>query len=53
MASSHASKKRDIAAEYNLPIPQDMLLPAAITFLGVVILGVFTISKLTGANTRY
>ncbi|KAL9539685.1 hypothetical protein MBANPS3_010121 [Mucor bainieri] len=54
LSSSHASKKRDIAAEYNLPIPQDMLLPAAITFLGVVILGVFTISKLTGgSNTRY
>ena len=52
--SSSAMKKRDIAAEYNLPIPQDMLLPAAITFLGVVILGVFTISKLTGSsNTRY
>ncbi|KAI8085755.1 uncharacterized protein B0P05DRAFT_466228 [Gilbertella persicaria] len=49
-----ASKKRDILAEYNLPIPQDMLLPAAITFLGVVILGVFTISKLTSSsNSRY
>ena len=54
LPSSNVSKKRDIAAEYNLPIPQDMLLPAAITFLGVVILGVFTISKLTGgSNTRY
>lgn len=52
--TSSTVKKRDIAAEYNLPIPQDMLLPAAITFLGVVILGVFTISKLTGSsNTRY
>lgn len=43
--------KRDISTEYNLPIPQDLLLPAAITFLGVVILGVFTISKLT-SNSR-
>ncbi|KAI7893832.1 uncharacterized protein EV154DRAFT_500200, partial [Mucor mucedo] len=49
-----ANVKRDISAEYNLPIPQDMLLPAAITFLGVVILGVFTISKLTSSsNARY
>lgn len=47
-----ASRKRDIAAEYNLPIPQEMLLPAAITFLGVVILGVFTITKLTGSSDR-
>jgi hypothetical protein len=46
-------KKRDISSEYNLPIPQEMLLPAAITFLGVVILGVFTISKLTSNNSRY
>ncbi|KAI8886025.1 CBS-domain-containing protein [Backusella circina FSU 941] len=44
---------RDISNEYNLPIPQEMLLPAAITFLGVVILGVFTISKLTSNNSRY
>ncbi|KAI7902520.1 uncharacterized protein BX663DRAFT_511322 [Cokeromyces recurvatus] len=48
------TKKRDLSKEYNLPIPQDMLLPAAITFLGVVILGVFTISKLTNSsNSRY
>lgn len=48
-------QRRDVAAEYNLPIPQDLLLPAAITFLGVVILGVFTISKLTSnnSNSRY
>lgn len=44
-------KKGDISTEYNLPIPQDMLLPAAITFLGVVILGVFTISKLTSSSS--
>lgn len=49
-----ANVKRDISAVYNLPIPQDMLLPAAITFLGVVILGVFTISKLTSnSSARY
>ncbi|KAI9473622.1 MAG: hypothetical protein EXX96DRAFT_488178 [Benjaminiella poitrasii] len=49
-----SSRKRDVSEEYNLPIPQDMLLPAAITFLGVVILGVFTISKLTSnSNSRY
>ncbi|KAI8368897.1 hypothetical protein EDC96DRAFT_504700 [Choanephora cucurbitarum] len=49
-----SSKKRDIAEDFNLPIPQDMLLPAAITFLGVVILSVFTISKLTSSsNSRY
>lgn len=45
--------KRDVAAEYNLPIPQEMLLPAAITFLGVVILGVFTVTKLTSSDRRY
>lgn len=51
---SGPSKKRDISAEYNLPIPQDLLLPAAITFLGVAILGIFTISKLTSStNSRY
>lgn len=49
-SSTNGKVKRDISAEYNLPIPQDMLLPAAITFLGVVILGVFTISKLTGSS---
>ncbi|CDS14267.1 hypothetical protein LRAMOSA06437 [Lichtheimia ramosa] len=43
--------KRDAATDLNLPIPQEMLLPAAITFLGVVILGVFTISKLTGSSS--
>lgn len=43
--------KRDAAADLNLPIPQEMLLPAAITFLGVVILGVFTITKLTGSSS--
>lgn len=49
-----SSKKRDLSEDFNLPIPQDMLLPAAITFLGVVILSVFTISKLTGSsNSRY
>lgn len=46
----HAGK-RDVSAEYNLPIPQDLLLPAAITFLGVAILGIFTFSKMT--TTRY
>jgi hypothetical protein len=49
--SNNGKVKRDISAEYNLPVPQDMLLPAAITFLGVVILGVFTISKLTSGNS--
>ncbi|KAI9321595.1 hypothetical protein BX666DRAFT_1903855 [Dichotomocladium elegans] len=44
--------KRDAAAEFNLPIPQEMLLPAAITFLGVVILGVFAITKITGSPDR-
>ena len=39
--------KRDDDAQFDLPIPQEMLLPAAITFLGVVILGVFTITKFT------
>ncbi|KAJ8658366.1 hypothetical protein O0I10_006051 [Lichtheimia ornata] len=43
--------KRDAAVDLNLPIPQEMLLPAAITFLGVVILGVFTITKLTGSSS--
>lgn len=53
-SSTRSIANRDLAAEYNLPISQEMLLPAAITFLGVVILGVFTISKLTGSsNTRY
>ncbi|KAI7886245.1 CBS-domain-containing protein [Lichtheimia hyalospora FSU 10163] len=42
-----AKQKRDGAAQFDLPIPQEMLLPAAITFLGVVILGVFTITKFT------
>ena len=42
-----AKHKRDGAAQFDLPIPQEMLLPAAITFLGVVILGVFTITKFT------
>ena len=37
--------KRDDDAQFDLPIPQEMLLPAAITFLGVVILGFFTITK--------
>ncbi|KAF7732886.1 hypothetical protein EC973_000162 [Apophysomyces ossiformis] len=45
--------KKDIAAEYGLPVPSELLLPAAITFLGVVILGVFTITKLTGPSGRY
>ncbi|KAG1232161.1 hypothetical protein G6F35_001558 [Rhizopus arrhizus] len=40
-------KKRHVKPEYDLPIPQDLVLPAAITFLGVVILGVFTISRLS------
>ncbi|CAO3694018.1 unnamed protein product [Rhizopus microsporus] len=40
-------KTRKQNVEYNLPIPQELMLPAAITFLGVVILGVFTISRLT------
>ncbi|KAI8989426.1 hypothetical protein BDB01DRAFT_718472 [Pilobolus umbonatus] len=44
--------KRDIASDYNLPIPNEILLPAAITFLGVVIVSVFTISKLT-SKTRF
>ncbi|KAI8975608.1 hypothetical protein BDF20DRAFT_879615 [Mycotypha africana] len=49
-----AIKAKDSVTDYNLPIPQDMVLPAAITFLGVVILGVFTISKLSGSsNARY
>ncbi|GAA5810726.1 hypothetical protein MFLAVUS_004152 [Mucor flavus] len=46
------SLKKDASTEYSLPIPQDLLLPAAITFLGVVILGVFTISKLTSSNSH-
>ncbi|KAI8090821.1 hypothetical protein BDF21DRAFT_437039 [Thamnidium elegans] len=45
-------KKNHFSTEYNLPISQDLLLPAAITFLGVVILGVFTISKLTSSSSR-
>lgn len=45
-------KRRDVAEEYNLPIKQDLLLPAAITFLGVAILGIFTFSKLT-TTSRY
>ncbi|KAG2228129.1 hypothetical protein INT45_009175 [Circinella minor] len=48
----HRKTKKDPAAELNLPIPQEMLLPAAITFLGVVILGVFTFTKLTGTGDR-
>ncbi|KAI9245346.1 hypothetical protein BDA99DRAFT_447892 [Phascolomyces articulosus] len=48
----HRKSKKDPASELNLPIPQEMLLPAAITFLGVVILGVFTVTKLTGAGDR-
>ncbi|KAG0181872.1 hypothetical protein DFQ29_006666 [Apophysomyces sp. BC1021] len=44
---------KDVAAEFGLPVPPELLLPAAITFLGVVILGVFTITKLTGSNSRY
>ncbi|KAI8065117.1 hypothetical protein BC940DRAFT_326982 [Gongronella butleri] len=46
-------KKRDLEKEYNLPISQDLLLPAAITFLGVTILGVFAISRLTSNSSRY
>lgn len=46
------SAKKDASTEYSLPIPQDLLLPAAITFLGVVILGVFTISKLTSSSSH-
>ncbi|CAO3597007.1 unnamed protein product [Absidia cylindrospora] len=48
--------EKDYAKEFNLPIPQELLLPAAVTFLGVVILGVFAISRLTGnspSNARY
>ncbi|KAI8329470.1 hypothetical protein BC941DRAFT_442936 [Chlamydoabsidia padenii] len=43
----YIKRRRDYAKEFNLPIPQELLLPAAVTFLGVVILGVFTISRLT------
>ncbi|KAI9031782.1 hypothetical protein CLU79DRAFT_730127 [Phycomyces nitens] len=39
--------------DHGFVLPQEMLLPAAITFLGVVILGVFAIAKLTGSNSRY
>ncbi|CAO3621750.1 unnamed protein product [Cunninghamella echinulata] len=46
-----SSKKHN--NEYNLPIPQELLLPASIAFLGVVILGVFTISKLTGNSNNH
>lgn len=45
-----AKHKRDGAAQFDLPIPQEMLLPAAITFLGVVILGVFAITKFTAPS---
>ncbi|CAO3636669.1 unnamed protein product [Cunninghamella blakesleeana] len=47
-----ASKKYN-SNEYNLPVPQELLLPASIVFLGVVILGVFTISKLTGNSGHH
>ncbi|CAO3667340.1 unnamed protein product [Rhizopus stolonifer] len=40
-------KKKRYEPDYELPIPQEMVLPAAITFLGVVILGVFTVSRLS------
>ncbi|KAJ2963791.1 hypothetical protein NQZ79_g1211 [Umbelopsis isabellina] len=51
----HAKRggKRGIAEEYGIPIPDDLLLPAAVTFLGVVIATVFTISKLTASSSRY
>ncbi|KAI9312135.1 hypothetical protein BX666DRAFT_855050 [Dichotomocladium elegans] len=49
---SHGKKsKRDIAGDMGLPIPQEMLLPAAITFLGVVILGIFTITRFSGGSS--
>ncbi|KAI9281838.1 hypothetical protein BY458DRAFT_429341 [Sporodiniella umbellata] len=40
-------KKAKEEPDYQLPIPQELVLPAAITFLGVVILGVFTVSRLS------
>ncbi|CAM0136035.1 hypothetical protein VKS41_005580 [Umbelopsis sp. WA50703] len=50
---SKRGEKRGIAEEYGLPIPDDLLLPAAVTFLGVVIATVFTISKLTASSSKY
>jgi hypothetical protein len=51
--SSRKGAKRGIAEEYGIPIPDDLLLPAAVTFLGVVIAAVFTISKVTANSSRY
>jgi hypothetical protein len=51
--SSRKGTKRGIAEEYGIPIPDDLLLPAAVTFLGVVIAAVFTISKVTASSSRY
>lgn len=44
-ASSSSHHQRDTIFYGGLPIPQEMLLPAAITFLGVVILGVFAFGR--------
>ncbi|KAF7726186.1 hypothetical protein EC973_008984 [Apophysomyces ossiformis] len=44
--SSH-SEEYEYEAEENNNFPQEILLPAAIVFLGVVILGVFTLSRMT------
>ncbi|CAO3690670.1 unnamed protein product [Umbelopsis ramanniana] len=51
--SGKRGAKRGIAEEYGIPIPDDLLLPAAVTFLGVVIATVFTISKVTSSSSRY
>ncbi|KAI8381171.1 uncharacterized protein BYT42DRAFT_495095 [Radiomyces spectabilis] len=44
--------RREKKDDYNLPIPKEYLLPASISFLGVVILTVFTVAKLTGSNNN-
>ncbi|KAH8553335.1 hypothetical protein BGW37DRAFT_485323 [Umbelopsis sp. PMI_123] len=51
--SGKRGAKRGLAEEYGIPIPDDLLLPAAVTFLGVVIATVFTISKVTASSSRY
>lgn len=51
--SGKRGAKRGIAEEYGIPIPDDLLLPAAVTFLGIVIATVFTISKVTSSSSRY
>jgi hypothetical protein len=46
------TNEEDFKSKDVLGIPQELVLPAAITFLGVVIFGVFVLSRVGGSSRR-